>query len=132
MRNYERQAEQKALEELEASPEMIKLREKEKKNLQEQQRIKDKIARLQKKETEKERKARTHRLIVLGAEVEALFGRKIADGTDEWECIKHYMPIVRREWENGNFAKVLEKKKREAEEAKARNAMSVQVEDDEE
>lgn len=97
--NYEDEltaAEKKELEDrLAADPKMQEMQadlEKwEKKKAQTEQRMKDRIA----KETEKARKERAHRLIVLGGLIEKHFG-PVNEGDYYFAVMEHYLPIIFR------------------------------------
>ena len=103
-------AKAKARKDLETSPEMQKLLEKQKKLKQEEERLKDKMIRLKKQESEKRRKARTHRLVVLGAIIEDAVGVELPEGCEELEAlIRCYLPQVRSEIDSGKLYERLEK-----------------------
>lgn len=93
LKKLEREAIEKALS---ASEEIKKLKQK-------QARISDQIARLKKRETDRERKARTRRLIFLGATIEKYWGSPIAEGSKELGCILHYLPQVKKLFDDGKF-----------------------------
>ena len=103
-------AKAKARKDLETSPEMQKLLDKQKKLKQEEERLKDKMIRLKKQESEKRRKARTHRLVVLGAIIEDAVGVELPEGCEELEAlIRCYLPQVRSEIDSGKLYERLEK-----------------------
>ena len=95
-------AKEAARKEAEVSPEMQKLLEKQRKLKQEEERLKDRMIKLKKQESEKKRKARTHRLIVLGAMVEDILDAEAPEGSDIFEALRrYYMPLVRDEIKSG-------------------------------
>lgn len=95
LKKLEKEALAKKLAELEASEEMKKLKQK-------QAKIEDEIARLQKRETEKERRERNHRLIFLGATVEKIWGGPIIENSKELECLIQYLPTIKNFFEEGS------------------------------
>lgn len=121
----EKIAKDKTSKELQVSPEMQKLLDKQKKLKQEEGQLKDRIIKLKKHESEKKRKARTHRLVVLGAIIEDAMGVELPDGCDELEAlVRCYLPQVRNELNSRKLYERLEKlreedaAKKKAEEAK--------------
>lgn len=93
LKKLEKEAIEKALS---ASEEIKKLKQK-------QAQIQDKIARLKKRETDRERKARTRRLIFLGATIEKYWGASIAEGSKDMSCILYYLPQVKKIFDEGKF-----------------------------
>lgn len=122
MQEMEKKAKEQTQKALDTSPEMQKLLEEQRKLKQKEERLKDKMIKLKKKETEKARKARSHRLIKLGAIIESELGIELPDGSDELEAIvRCYLPIIREERKSGRFAERL-KKVREEDETKKKAA----------
>lgn len=79
----------------------------------------DKIARKKKEISEKERKKRTRRLIVLGAIVEDALGVELPDGSDELEAlVRYYLPLIRSAIDNGKLYERLKKIREEDEKKK--------------
>lgn len=79
---------------LASDPKMLELKatiEKlEKKKAQAEQRMKDKIA----KESEKTRKERAHRLIILGGLIEKYFGCEIHEGDENFRRLEIMLPHI--------------------------------------
>lgn len=82
--------------------------------------LEDKIERKKKSISEKERKERTRRLIVLGGMVESVLDTEAPEGSDIFMALMRcYMPLVRDEMKSGRFKDRLDKVKAE-DEKKAR------------
>lgn len=96
LKSMEKDAEEQALKKLEESKEMIKLK-------QQLARTQDRINRLKKKETEKQRRERNHRLIFLGANIEKFWGGPIAEGSKEMAALIHYLPQIKKLLDEGKF-----------------------------
>lgn len=118
-KNIDKLAQEEAEKRLEVSPEMQKLLDKQKKLRQEEEQLKDRIIQLKKKESEKKRKARTHRLVVLGAIVEDAMGVELPDGCEELEAlVRYYFPQIRNELDSGRLYERLERLHEEDEKKK--------------
>ena len=110
IQEIEKKAKEKAKKDFDTSPEMQKLLEKQKKLKQEEERLKDKMIRLKKQESDKRRKARTHRLVVLGAIIEDAIGVELPEDSEELEAlVRCYLPQVRSEIDSGRLYERLEK-----------------------
>lgn len=106
----EKKAKEKAQKDFDTSPEMQKLLEEQKKLKQKEERLKDRMIKLRKQESEKKRKARNHRLIVLGAVVEDALGIELPESSEEMEAlVRCYLPQVRSEIDSGRLYERLEK-----------------------
>ena len=100
----EKKAKEKAQKDFDTSPEMQKLLEEQKKLKQKEERLKDRMIKLRKQETEKKRKARNHRLIVLGAVVEDALGIELPESSEEMEAlVRYYLPKIRDEIDSGKL-----------------------------
>ena len=114
MQEMEKKAKEQTQKALDTSLEMQKLLEEQRKLKQKEERLKDRMIKLKKKETEKARKARSHRLIKLGAIIESELGIELPDGSDELEAIvRCYLPIIRDELMNGRLRDRLKKLREE-------------------
>ena len=126
IKELDRKAREKALNDFNASPEMQKLIEKQNKLKQEEEKLKDRIIKLRQQETEKKRKARTHRLVVLGAIIEDAIGMELPKDSEILEAIvRCYAPIIRSEMKNGKLNERLASvRERDEKEAKAKAEQS--------
>ena len=96
LNQMEKEALAKQLQEVESSPEVIKIKQKI-------AREQDKLNRLVKKESEKARRERNHRLIFLGATIEQHWGSPIVEGSKEMEAILYFLNSIKKQMETEKF-----------------------------
>lgn len=96
LNKLEKEALAKQLQEVESSPEVIKIKQKI-------AREQDKLNRLVKKESEKARRERNHRLIFLGATIEQHWGSPIVENSKEMGCLIYYLPQIKKLYDEGKY-----------------------------